>query len=1032
MFRPWRSSAVVVVICALPLLLLGVGFSESTETDGEVLRRSFAHAALQWTAACAAALVALLTLVRYRLTKESSVVVIGVALACAGVTDAFHTFAVPIVNTHVGDLIPIAWAIFRISSGMMLLIGVGMVVLWPRVSTRTCTAIVVGTCLCFVAVSYLVVRACASSTPLPQALFPDAMIKRPYDLYALIPYTICGFVVFPGYVRRHRTIFAYSLMFSLIPHAAAQLYMSFGSFKLYDASFNIAYGLRALAYVIPAVALLAEFFQGYRSWLHTEQLKPNEELLRTRSRVGKQPVRVLGHNDAQAALRESESRTRAVFESIVDAIITIDERGTIESINPAARRIFGYSDEELEGQNVRMLMPSPDRDQHDSYLKNYLDTGDKKVIGIGREVVGMRRDGSTFPMELSVSEASQDGRRIFTGIVRDITERKQAEKALRESESRTRAVFESIVDAIITIDERGTIESINPAARRIFGYGEEELVGQNVRMLMPAPDRDQHDSYLKNYLSTGNNKVIGIGREVVGMRRGGSTFPMELAVSEASQDGRRIFTGIVRDITERKQAEEALRESAVKLQARTVELEFARHQLEAAADFASALNRATPEEIYRSALECILKRAEIPFVAIYAQESAAIVAKCAVGIDSTLQTDPLVADGLPAEVMRECTMRRVKGPFDSERLVLHIGLGDIALHEIVGWPIVFHGQGIGALITVHIAPMSEDVREFIEAAMEQLAVRMHNFATEQQREKLLNDVRERSVALKKAKREAEQASNVKSEFLANMSHELRTPMNSIIGFTNRLLKKLCESLSERDLDALQTVDRNAKHLLGLINDILDLSKIEAGKMDLEKSRFDLASCVREVVAQTESLLDVKPLEMKLTDVEEPFSIFADQTKVRQIITNLVSNAIKYTDEGIISVSVCTTSDEELGPVARLVVKDTGVGIKPEDQARLFQKFTQVDQSATRKIGGTGLGLVITAKYVMMHGGRIDVESEFGKGSEFIVLLPLVDTAELVENTDRPEPGDETESNNVDTAILTSPRNDAEIPAEAAR
>lgn len=265
---------------------------------------------------------------------------------------------------------------------------------------------------------------------------------------------------------------------------------------------------------------------------------------------------------AEAALRESEQRMRAIWETSVEGIITIDERGSIESLNPAACRMFGYRPEEIIGQNVSQLMPSPHREQHDGYLANYLRTGVGKIIGIGREVVGRRQDGSMFPMDLSVSEVRLGDRRLFTGLVRDITERKNAEQALRESEQRLRAILETAVEGILTIDERGLMESLNPAACRIFGYEPAEVIGRNVSMLMPAPYHENHDTYLANYARTGHARIIGIGREVSGLRKDGSVFPMDLSVCEVRTGNRRMFTGFVRDISERRALEQAVAAAA--------------------------------------------------------------------------------------------------------------------------------------------------------------------------------------------------------------------------------------------------------------------------------------------------------------------------------------------------------------------------------------------------------------------------------------------------------------------------------------
>lgn len=382
----------------------------------------------------------------------------------------------------------------------------------------------------------------------------------------------------------------------------------------------------------------------------------------------------------EPAANESEARLRAVVDNAVDGIITIDDQGLITDLNPAAQRLFGYSPEELIGQNVKILMPEPYRGEHDRYLRNYLETGIRKIIGIGREVSGRRKDGSVFPLDLAVSEVEHGGRRVFTGIVRDISERKRIEaerqkfvglvenssdfiamasltwevlyinpagreligispeqiagmevrdfwddatlpavlkeagpiqlkggsfrfhgkvkhfitghaidvdcnafgildpqtggalamafalrdireqmrreQALRDGEARLKAILDSAVDGIVTINERGIMEEVNPAARRIFGYEGGELLGKNVSMLMPDPHRREHDQYMRNYRHTGQAKILGIGREVAARRKDGTVFPIDLAVSEVPLSDRRLFTGIIRDITERKQIEQ--------------------------------------------------------------------------------------------------------------------------------------------------------------------------------------------------------------------------------------------------------------------------------------------------------------------------------------------------------------------------------------------------------------------------------------------------------------------------------------------
>jgi two-component system sensor kinase FixL len=202
-------------------------------------------------------------------------------------------------------------------------------------------------------------------------------------------------------------------------------------------------------------------------------------------------------------------------------------------------------------------MTEPDCGNHDNYIDKYRKTGRGKIIGQPpREVTGRRKDGATIPLSLAISETSIGGRRLFVGVIRDVTERKRAEGKIRESEERMHAVMENAGDGIVTIDESGTIDSFNLAAEKMFGYSAEEAIGQNVKILMTNPDSSSHDRYLEEYKKTGQGKIIGLrNREVTGCRKDGGLFPLDLVVSETSIGNRRLFIGIMRDISERKEAE---------------------------------------------------------------------------------------------------------------------------------------------------------------------------------------------------------------------------------------------------------------------------------------------------------------------------------------------------------------------------------------------------------------------------------------------------------------------------------------------
>ncbi len=246
-----------------------------------------------------------------------------------------------------------------------------------------------------------------------------------------------------------------------------------------------------------------------------------------------------------------------LINSAVDAMIIADHEGRIVLANPPAFRMFGYAQDELLGQPVEILIPARMQGSHVAMRDEFVAHARIRPMGIGLELHGKRKDDSEFSVEVSLSPLkTAHGALLTMATIHDTTARKESEVALQESEARMRAVVDTAVDAIVTIDEVGIIERINPAAKRLFGYQEVEVAGKNVSMLMPSPYREMHDTFLSRYRETGEKKIIGIGREVIGLRKDGSVFPMELSVAEMRLGERRMFTGIVRDITERKSAEE--------------------------------------------------------------------------------------------------------------------------------------------------------------------------------------------------------------------------------------------------------------------------------------------------------------------------------------------------------------------------------------------------------------------------------------------------------------------------------------------
>ena len=390
--------------------------------------------------------------------------------------------------------------------------------------------------------------------------------------------------------------------------------------------------------------------------------------------------------------------------------------------------------------------------------------------------------------------------------------RKARDEALRVSEikkavdARMKAIVDSAADGIITIDEHGLIESFNKMAIQLFGYEAQEVIGKNIKILMPSPYSENHDGYVHRYLETQEKKIIGGGgREVRGKRKDGSIFPLDLAVTEARNQDGPIFIGIMRDATKRKEDERQL-------------------------------------------------------------------------------TD-----------MYECL------------------------------------------------------------------------------EKNNNELRE-------ARDQALEAVRLKSDFLATMSHEIRTPMNGIIGMSSLLIDT---DLTPDQRECAETVRSSGENLLGIINDILDFSKIEAGKLDLEIIDFDLRVTMEEVLDLLNEKASGKGLELVgLVFAKVPTALKGDPGRIRQILVNLIGNAIKFTSQGEVAVQVLIEEETEQEVFLRFEISDTGIGIPVEIQERLFTSFSQADSSTTRKFGGTGLGLSICKQLVEMMGGSIGVDSAPGNGSRF--------------------------------------------------
>ena len=631
----------------------------------------------------------------------------------------------------------------------------------------------------------------------------------------------------------------------------------------------------------------------------------------------------------------AEGKTAAILDAAVDGVITIDANGLVETFNHAAEAIFGYGASEVIGRNVKMLMPEPYHSDHDGYLAAYKATGRPKIIGIGREVTGRRKDGSTFPMDLAVGEGRDGGRRLFAGIVRDITARKQAEQQLRDSEAnmrdseaRTRAILDTAADGIITIDTDGTVLTVNPASERIFGYSAAEMVGRNVKVLMPEPYQSAHDGYLAAYRATGQRKIIGIGREVEGRRKNGSTFPLELSVGEAVFGNSRIFTGVVRDITARRKAEEDLRQSEERFRLIVDNVrDYAITWLDVDGRIVSWNGGA--ERIYGWSANDVLGK---PADTFYPSEAEA------------------------AAALREV---RENGRYDGE-----------------GWRV----RKDGARFWAHavITPLWDD-----QGRMRGFVLVSRDITERKQVEEALQAAKDEAERAKdeaeRAKDEAERANFAKSKFLAAASHDLRQPVQALVLFTEVLETKVGDSAPSA---LVGKVKESLGALSALLETLLDVSRLDAGVVTPQDTNFPLADVLDRLVTDFTPLAGERGITLK--SVTTSAMVLTDSTLLGRVVQNLLSNAVKYTNCGRILIG-CRRQGQRI----RVEVWDTGIGIPHDRLKEVFEEFYQVGNSERDRAQGLGLGLAIVQRLTQLLGASLGVRSVEGKGSVFSVDMPLV-------------------------------------------
>jgi PAS domain S-box-containing protein len=685
--------------------------------------------------------------------------------------------------------------------------------------------------------------------------------------------------------------------------------------------------------VIGAVLWVIIWLAVYR---HSEAVALRErtrELDKVNTRLSEELAQ---RQQAQAALHDSETRLRSILDTAAEGIITIDEQGHVQSINRAAEEIFGYAPDEVIGNNVRMFMPSPDREAHDGYIANYLRTRVGKIIGHGREVTGLRKDGSSVPLDLSISEVRLGSERIFTGVVRDITRRKQAEEQLRRSEEQLRLTFENAPVGIATVSPDGSLLSVNPSFCSIMGYSVDEAQHMSVTDFTHPDDKDLT---LQRYRQIWEGEVGMQEYEKRCIRHDGSVIDVCVHIGAIRHtDGTPLlFVVEFEDITERKRV--------------TRELQRMRSYLQNIVNsMPSILVGVDPES-------------RITEWNIGAEKATGVLATDAIGRG--------FAEVLPeyrSQLANLQTAMTHRQPVRADRLITETK-GQPRYADVVVYPLATNGS-LGAVIRI------DDITDRVR--LEEMMV---------QTEKMM------SVG----------------GLAAGMAHEINNPLSGVLQSCQNIQRRLSPELAANrqaaeslglDMSDLQNylrergipefvegIQEAATRASGIVADMLAFSRRSDAPMKPARVDEMLDRVVRLATSDYDlkkkydfrKIAIVKDYDVQLEEVN------CDRMEIEQVILNLIKNAAQAMFKAGTPQPQITLRTRLDANQARIEVQDNGPGMDDETQRRIFEPFYTtkgVDE-------GTGLGLSVSYFIVTeQHKGSIAVFSSTGEGSCFVVRLPL--------------------------------------------
>jgi PAS domain S-box-containing protein len=735
-------------------------------------------------------------------------------------------------------------------------------------------------------------------------------------------------------------------------------------------------------------------------------------------------------------LRESQAYNRGLIEASVDGLITVDPSGTISDVNDRMCQMTGYGRRELVGTAFAEYFTEPARAREgvkETFYKGVVTEYALTLISRTRRLLQVSFNASVF------KDALGEVKGIFASA-RDITDRVRLEEQLREQQTYLRGLIEASVDGLVTVDPEGFITDVNEQMCRMSGYERTELIGSQFKQYFTETERAYAgvkrtiaEGVVTNYELTlrhkgGRKATVSFNASI--FRAGDGVLQGIFASARDISDQARLQTqlteqqvynrslieasadalfaiapdGITTDVNEaatrltgysrkhlvnsrfsdyftdpgraRAGVQQTLSESRVlgyelvliTRQGRRIAVSFNAGVFTDAAGEARGILAAARDITGQKALEQQLRDQEY--------YSRSLIES---NIDALMTTDPVGVISDVNQQMESLTGRSrdelIRTPFKDYFTDPHRAEEGIKL-------VLREGKVTNYELTARAKDGKETVVSYNATTFNDRDGRLQGvFAAARdvtERKRFEQTLQEKNVEL-------EGASLSKDRFLSSMSHELRTPLNAIIGFTGTMLMKLAGPLTVDQDKQLKTVQTSARHLLSLINDLLDITKIESGKVELKLEPIGGKEIMEEVASSLRPLAAAKNLEFDLRPIEDGLRLLTDRRTLSQIAINLIGNAIKFTEKGKVSVELIQWRDGG-SLLTELRVTDTGVGIRPEEQAKLFQAFTQLDSGSTRRHEGTGLGLHLSQKLAQLIGGRIVLSSEPGKGSTFTLAL----------------------------------------------